>query len=78
MFPDLSICNDIARIDDVATIPEFQKKGYATKLMCEVLSFANKLNVKKCFLGASQDGLNIYKKIGFKELFTNHYYEPIR
>ena len=73
----LSICDDIARIDDVATIPEFQKKGYATKLMFEALSVANQLNIKKCFLGASQDGLSIYKKIGFKELFINRYYELI-
>ena len=71
----LSLCNENARIDDVATIPAFQKKGYATQLMCEALNFAKKLNVKKCFLGASENGLNIYKKIGFNELFINHYYE---
>src|SRR6185437_4704403 len=34
----LSICDNLARIDDVGTLPEFQRKGYATRLLNHVLA----------------------------------------
>ncbi len=49
----LSLHNDIARIDDVGTLPEFQGKGYATRLMNYALSEAKKLGATHCFLEAS-------------------------
>lgn len=63
--------NNWARIDDVATIPEQQKKGYATKLLHYALNLAAQKNCETCFLGASKDGLSIYQKLGFKFLFNN-------
>lgn len=64
-----------ARIDDVATMPEYQNKGYATALIAAVLSQLKKTNMHYCFLEASTAGFNIYKRIGFNELFKNYYYE---
>lgn len=71
----LSLCDDYARIDDVATVPVFQKKGYATQLIYTALNYAKQLNVTRCFLEASKSGLGLYKKMGFTELFINRYYE---
>lgn len=71
----LSLCEDFARIDDVATLPAYQRKGYATTLILETLRFAKQLNVTSCFLEASETGLNVYKKLGFNELFINLHYE---
>jgi ribosomal protein S18 acetylase RimI-like enzyme len=34
------------------------------------------LNVKTCFLEASNAGLNLYRRIGFQPLFANHYLNP--
>ena len=66
----LSLNENIARVDDVATLPEFQGKGYATFLMNYALSEAKKLGANHCFLEASESGLSIYQKIGFKTLFS--------
>ena len=62
----LSLNNAIARIDDVGTLPEFQGKGYATRLMNYALSKAKELGATYCFLEASDSGLLIYQKLGFK------------
>ena len=70
----LSLNNDIARIDDVGTLPEFQGKGYATRLMNYALSEARKLGAIYCFLESSDSGLSIYQKLGFKTLFKNNVY----
>lgn len=71
----LTIEGEGARIDDVATFPNYQNKGYATQLILSTLQVLKESNIPWCFLEASNVGLNIYKKIGFHELFKNHYYE---
>lgn len=70
----LSLNDGIARIDDVGTTPEFQGKGYATKLMLHVLYHAKILGAHHCFLEASDAGLGIYTKLGFEPLFENNIY----
>ncbi|CEG57851.1 GNAT family N-acetyltransferase [Legionella fallonii] len=72
----LSFCDNKARIDDVATMPAYQKRGYATQLIYAALDYVKQLNSTHCFLEASSSGLDLYKKIGFHELFVNRYYEP--
>ncbi len=71
----LSIIEGYARIDDVATSPLYQRNGYATALMLAALNRAKEQKAKACFLEASDVGLNVYKNIGFLELFKNFYYE---
>ncbi|AUH72401.1 GNAT family N-acetyltransferase [Legionella sainthelensi] len=71
----LSLYGHYARIDDLATMPVYQKKGYATQLIHAAIDFAKKHHITKCFLEASMTGLSIYQRIGFKELFINRYYE---
>ena len=70
----LSIHDGIARIDDVGTLPEYQKQGYATLLIKFVLIQAIKMNAKYCFLESSASGLGVYEKLGFKKLFENNIY----
>lgn len=71
----LSLLGDSARLDDVATMPEYQNKGYATALIYKALSHLKQLQVQTCYLEASTSGHSIYARIGFKELFKNFYYE---
>ena len=73
----LSLINDIARIDDVGTMPEFQGKGYATHLMHYVLSEAKRLGARHCFLESSASGLGVYQKLGFEPLYKNNVYSRI-
>ena len=70
----LSMHDDIARIDDVGTLPEFQRKGYATHLMTFALSEAKKLGAHHCFLESSDSGLEVYQRLGFQPLFRNNIY----
>lgn len=71
----LSIVEQHARLDDIATMPNYQKQGFATTLIHAVLDNATGLNIKNCYLEASSSGLNVYKRIGFKPIFKNYYYE---
>jgi len=70
----LSLINDVARIDDLGTLPEFQGKGYASILMRYVLLEAKKLGARYCFLESSASGLKVYQKLGFESLFENNIY----
>jgi hypothetical protein len=70
----LSIAGNRARIDDLATIPTLQRKGYATQLIYAALKQAQQLQARYCFLDASASGLNLYKKIGFTRCYIQRYY----
>lgn len=70
----VTIHNNQARLDDISTRPLYQNKGYATALIYHALAFLQKKNIEACFLEASSDGLNVYKRIGFTELFHNLYF----
>jgi len=71
----ISMHENIARIDNVGTLPAHQKKGYATRLMQYALAEAYRLGARQCFLEASSAGFALYEKLGFKTLFYNHIYE---
>jgi GNAT superfamily N-acetyltransferase len=73
----LSIHKNIARIDDLGTLPELQGRGYATCLLKHALGQALKLGATHCFLDASVAGLSLYRKLGFKPLYKNIIYEQI-
>jgi GNAT superfamily N-acetyltransferase len=70
----LSLNHNIARIDDMSTLPTFQGRGYATHLMRYVLSKAKQLDAHHCFLESSHAGLKVYTQLGFKPLFENNVY----
>lgn len=59
---------NIAGIYDISTHPEIQKKGYGSAMFYNALKFALDSGFKKIVLQASEDGLNIYKRFGFKEI----------
>lgn len=71
----LSTLGQQARLDDIATMPNYQKQGFASTLIYAVLEKATQLNILNCYLEASSSGLNVYKRIGFKPIFKNYYYE---
>lgn len=67
----LSIHDNLARIDDLGTLPAYQKKGYGTHLLNHALQEAKKRQVEYCFLEASEMGISLYQKLGFQSLFRN-------
>ncbi len=68
----LSVHGTFARIDDVGTIPEHQRKGHATNLVNFALAKAKELGATHCFLEASESGLSIYEKLDFFPLFKTN------
>ncbi|WP_019217270.1 GNAT family N-acetyltransferase [Legionella tunisiensis] len=69
----LSTNKNLTRIDDVSTLPAYQRKGYASYLISYVLEQARRFGAKFCFLEASESGLSVYEKLGFQTLFKRQY-----
>jgi ribosomal protein S18 acetylase RimI-like enzyme len=74
----LSLHQGLARLDDVATVPALQGRGYATRLLTHGLEYAKTLGATHCFLEASNAGYSLYEKKGFKLLFQNNIYADVR
>ena len=56
-----------------ATLEQFRGKGIGTTLLTFALNMGKELGYKNAILQGTEDGLNIYKKLGFKDYTT--YYE---
>jgi len=68
----LSLNQKGACLNDVATLPKFQKQGFASSLILFALSQAQKLGAKHCFLDASIGAVSLYQRLGFTSLFKNN------
>ncbi|WFQ78513.1 GNAT family N-acetyltransferase [Xenorhabdus sp. SF857] len=65
----LSRLNNFVRLDDISTVMEKQRRGYAFALINHVLNKAKQDSATACYLDASRDGNGLYRRIGFKPLF---------
>ena len=74
----LSLHNNLARVDDLGTIKEFQGQGFGTKLILHALSKAKALGASHCFLESADSGFSVYKKLNFQTLFQNNIYSYSR
>ncbi|KAE9650855.1 GNAT family N-acetyltransferase [Pseudomonas sp. PB105] len=70
----LSLCDGVARLNDVGTIKEFRGQGHATQLINAALLHASNLGAQRCFLEASMAGRSLYSTLGFKPLFDYQYF----
>lgn len=57
----------IGTLLNVYTYPECRKKGFATKVIDEIIEEAKKMNIKFIDLNATESGINVYRKVGFVE-----------
>lgn len=55
-----------AGIYGLAVLESYRRKGFGHQLMTHALDFAVQQKLKKVILQASEDGLGLYKRIGFK------------
>ncbi|AOM42248.1 GNAT family N-acetyltransferase [Xenorhabdus hominickii] len=65
----LSRLGNIVRLDEISTVVDKQRRGYASTLINHVLSEAKQHGATACYLDASRDGNGLYQSIGFKPLF---------
>ncbi|EKT63022.1 GNAT family N-acetyltransferase [Providencia burhodogranariea] len=68
----LTVNGNMARLDDIGTDTQYQRKGLATLLIKHALKECMNNGIECCYLEASSDGLSIYKKLGFTALFNYH------
>lgn len=68
----LTLNGHIARLDDIGTDTQYQRKGLATLLIKYALKECVNNGIECCYLEASSDGLSIYTKLGFTALFNYH------
>ncbi|MDJ1476069.1 GNAT family N-acetyltransferase [Bacillus sp. LS15-K4] len=59
---------DSIGIYDIASKEEMRGKGFGSTMFNYLLQEAKGLNVAQCVLQASPDGINIYKKAGFRSV----------
>lgn len=52
---------------NVVTYPEFRRKGIASQVIGKIISEAKRKRVSSIDLNATDDGKNLYKKLGFVE-----------
>ena len=70
----LFLSNDSVMIHNVATKIDFKNLGIGTALTLHMMQDAQQLGFKHCFLDASEEAFNLYKKIGFKVYCTTLIY----
>ena len=80
----MEIDTETVEIKNLATYPEFQNKGYASKLLDYVCNrYKEKFRTVILGTGENETTLNFYKKRGFvetrriKNFFTDNYSHPI-
>ncbi len=71
----LTFLNDSVRIDNVATTPTQQRLGYSTQMVQFGMNLSHAKGFRHCVLEASADGLGVYQRLGFSEIFTYHVYK---
>jgi ribosomal protein S18 acetylase RimI-like enzyme len=67
-----------ASLFDISTLQEYRNRGYGSAITHYTLSYAKKLGARFATLQAAPDGLNIYKRMGFKETCTFRIYSNKR
>jgi ribosomal protein S18 acetylase RimI-like enzyme len=58
----------VGTLVNVYTYPEYRKKGIAKKLIKEIINEGKNQGIKYFDLFASEEGYNIYKELGFKDI----------
>lgn len=58
--------NESVMLHHLATKKAYLRRGIGTALTIFMMNRAKKLGFKHCFLDSSEDGFNMYKKLGFK------------
>ncbi|GAB6091185.1 GNAT family N-acetyltransferase [Spirochaeta dissipatitropha] len=69
----LFVYSDTAQFRKFATIAEFQKRGYGSRLLQHIISECQETGVKKLWCNARPEKSSFYKRFGFTE--TNQIFE---
>lgn len=71
----LSLSKEGVRLNNVATCIKFQRQGFASGVIAYALDKAKRAGHKYCFLDSSAKAIEVYRRLGFKQLSTHNTYE---
>ena len=70
----LAIHDNVARLDNVATVKELQGQGRGEKIIKYCVGKARKLGSKYIVFESSKQGISLYRKMGFTETAMSYIY----
>lgn len=72
-YGDLYIDGDIAQVEDVATVPDQRRRGYASAVVLRAVEEARLAGAELVFLVADAEDWpkDLYRRLGFDEIGTN-------
>lgn len=73
----LAYDQSIAWVGVVVTHPDFQRRGYSTRLMETVLDYLKKQGVQCIMLDATPQGRPVYERVGFHPLYRVEVWQGI-
>ena len=73
----LSLSKYGARIDNVGTRINYLRKGFGSAITQYIMHAAKRLGYEYCYLDASDEGIIMYKKLGFTECYKSKIYGKI-
>jgi GNAT superfamily N-acetyltransferase len=71
----LSVSEYGARIDNVATCNDYLRQGFGRAVTLFAMQEAQRLGANIVCLESSDEGLQLYLNVGFKEIYRNKMYE---
>lgn len=81
IYRGIPVCTALSLIDNqevglymCATLPEFRRRGYANQLVKHCLIDASTVGVTVGLIQSTRMGLEMYRKIGFREIATSTIY----
>lgn len=52
---------------NIYTSPKFRKRKFANSILKEIINYASETNIKRLWLNSSEQGENLYIKLGFEK-----------
>lgn len=62
----LFVSENAVMIHNIGTKPMHRYRGYGTAITLRAMQDAKKLGIRHCFLDASESGMTVYQRIGFR------------
>ncbi|MCD4670665.1 MAG: GNAT family N-acetyltransferase [Actinomycetia bacterium] len=66
--------SETAGLDNVTTVPQWRGRGAGALMVSHALKFAQSLNYRVGVLQASDMGINLYDRLGFRKFYTSKEY----
>lgn len=72
----LFVNQDAVMIHNIAVKPAFRHRGFGTSITLHAMQIGASLGAKHCFLDASEQGFELYQKLGFQVYSKHDVYGP--